>query len=130
MKILVGFNDSGAAARAMELAIRHAKAFNGEIFLVTSLGGGEETTKKDIEQATELLEYGKKKVENAGVACDCRLLVKGCSPGEDLVSFAHDNKIDEIIMGVKRRSKVGKMLFGSTAQYVILKAPCPVVSLK
>jgi nucleotide-binding universal stress UspA family protein len=50
--------------------------------------------------------------------------------GEDLVEFAEENKIDEIIVGVKRRSKVGKLLMGSTAQYVILNASCPVVTVK
>ena len=39
-------------------------------------------------------------------------------------------QVEEIIIGVRRRSKVGKLLFGSTAQYVILNAPCPVVSVK
>ncbi|MGW8186758.1 MAG: universal stress protein, partial [Desulfobacterales bacterium] len=57
-------------------------------------------------------------------------LVRGLSPGEDLVQFAKENRIDEIIIGVRRRSKVGKLVFGSTAQFVILNAPCPVVSVK
>jgi nucleotide-binding universal stress UspA family protein len=52
------------------------------------------------------------------------------APGEDLVQFAKDNKVDEIVVGVKRRSKVGKILMGSTAQFVVLQAPCPVVSVK
>jgi nucleotide-binding universal stress UspA family protein len=40
------------------------------------------------------------------------------------------HKIDEIVIAVKKRSKAGKWLFGSTAQYVIFNAPCPVVSVK
>jgi len=52
------------------------------------------------------------------------------STGEDLVNHAKDKDIDEIIIGVRRRSKVGKLVFGSTAQYVILEAPCPVVAVK
>jgi len=47
-----------------------------------------------------------------------------------MVQFANDTKVSEIIIGVRRRSKVGKLLFGSTAQYVILEAPCPVVAVK
>jgi nucleotide-binding universal stress UspA family protein len=50
--------------------------------------------------------------------------------GEDLVQLAEENNVEEIVIGVRRRSKVGKLLFGSTAQYVILNAKCPVVSVK
>ena len=47
-----------------------------------------------------------------------------------LVEFAKRYKIDEIIIGIRRRSKVSKLVFGSAAQYVILNAPCPVVTIK
>jgi nucleotide-binding universal stress UspA family protein len=46
------------------------------------------------------------------------------------VAFAEENKVDEIIIGVRSRSKVGKLLFGSTSQVVILQANCPVVTVK
>ena len=35
-----------------------------------------------------------------------------CTPGE---SLSNENEIDEMIIGVHRRSKVGKLVFGSTA---------------
>ena len=38
--------------------------------------------------------------------------------------------VGEIIVGIVQKSKVGKLLFGSTAQYVILNASCPVVTVK
>jgi len=50
--------------------------------------------------------------------------------GEDLVKFANENDIDEILIGIQKTSKVGKLLFGSTAQFVILEASCPVVTVK
>ena len=46
------------------------------------------------------------------------------------VSFLQENEIDLIIIAIRKRSKIGKLVFGSTAQYVILKAPCPVLSVK
>ena len=57
-------------------------------------------------------------------------MIRGLSPGEDLVRFAEENKVDLVFVGVKRRSKVGKLLMGSAAQYVILNAPAPVVSIR
>ena len=56
------------------------------------------------------------------------LLISGLESGEEIVQFAEDKQINEIIVGVRRRSKVGKLLMGSTAQHVILNAPCSVVT--
>ena len=57
-------------------------------------------------------------------------LVNRLTSGENIVKIAVDKKIDLILIGVRFRSKVGKLLFGSTAQFVILKAPCPVLTVK
>jgi nucleotide-binding universal stress UspA family protein len=46
------------------------------------------------------------------------------------VQFAAEERAELIIVGIRRRSKVGKLLMGSTAQYIILKAPCPVLTVK
>jgi isoprenylcysteine carboxyl methyltransferase (ICMT) family protein YpbQ len=73
--------------------------------------------------------YEEKLLED-NIHCETHLFVRGLSPGDDLVKFAEDNQINEIIVGVRRRSKVGKLLIGSTAQYVILNASCPVVTIK
>ena len=91
---------------------------------------GTENQREDIEQAERGLEWAKSLFEENGITCHTHLLIRGLGPGEDLVDFAEENKVDEIVVGVKRSSKVGKLLMGSTAQYVILKAKCPVVSVK
>jgi nucleotide-binding universal stress UspA family protein len=66
----------------------------------------------------------------AKIPCETHLSVRGLEAGEDIVQFAEENKIDLIVIAIRRRSKVGKIVFGSTAQYVILKASCPVLSVK
>jgi len=76
------------------------------------------------------LEKLRKPFKTDDIVCETHTSVSYNSPGEDLVRFAKENDIDEIIIGVKKRSKVGKLVFGSTTQYVILKAPCPVLAVK
>jgi nucleotide-binding universal stress UspA family protein len=98
--------------------------------VITSMQRGTESERKAIEQAERGLEYAKSLFEENNIPCNTHLLIRGLTPGEDLVEFATENQVDEIIVGVKRRSKVGKLLMGSTAQYVILQAQCPVVSVK
>ena len=130
MKILVGYDGTNSAKEALNLAKSHAKVFGASVEVVTSMQKGTESERKMIEQAERGLEYAKSLFEEEDIACNTHLLIRGLSPGEDLVEFANENQIDQIVVGVKRRSKVGKLLMGSTAQYVILQASCPVISVK
>ena len=130
MKLLVGYDGSNSAKEALNLAKIHAKAFGASVAVVTSMEKGTEGQREDIAQAEKGLEWAKSLFEENEIECDTHLLIRGLSPGEDIVEFAKESQVDEIVVGVKRRSKVGKLLMGSTAQYIILQAPCPVVSVK
>ena len=130
MKILVGYDGTNSAKEALNLAKSHAKAFSASVQVVTSMQKGTESERKEIEQAERGLEYAKSLFEEDDIPCNTHLLIRGLSAGEDLVEFANENQISKIIVGVKRRSKVGKLLMGSTAQYVVLQADCPVITVK
>ncbi|RPJ17108.1 MAG: universal stress protein [Desulfobacteraceae bacterium] len=130
MKILVGYDGTGEVSGAIALALKHAKAFGAEIDVLTSLDEGTENDIRDISEAEKGLEKIKQYFDKEKIPCKTHLMIRGVLPGEDLVTFARENRTDEIIIGVKRRSKVGKLIFGSTAQYVILEATCPVVTVK
>ena len=130
MKILVGYDGSNVAKEAIEQAVKYAKVLKAEVIIVHSMIGGPEVPRKDFETAENNLSNEKNRLLDQKIACETILSVRGLEAGEDLVQLAEENKVDEIIIGVRRRSKVGKLLFGSTAQYVILNAPCPVVSVK
>jgi nucleotide-binding universal stress UspA family protein len=130
MKILVGYDGSNSAKDALALAKKHAVAFDADVVIVSSLSGGTPTHAVEVQHATEDLELAKKIFDDEGIQCDTKLLIRGMTPGEDLVAYAKEKAVDEIFIGIKRRSKVGKLLFGSNAQYIIIKAPCPVVTVK
>ncbi len=130
MRILVGYDGSNVSQEALTLALQHAKAFKAEVFVVTSMVGGPEVPRKTFEKAEEKLHAARSIFTASEIPCVTKLLVRGMHPGEDLVQFINENQIDEAIIGVKRRSRVGKLLFGSTAQTVILTAKCPVVTVK
>jgi nucleotide-binding universal stress UspA family protein len=130
MKILVGYDGSNSAKDALKLAKDHAMALDAKVDVVTSMEGAKNNQYDDVRQAELGLEFAKALLEEDNVDCETHLLIRGLTPGEDLVQFAEENQINEIFIGVRRRSKVGKLLMGSTAQHVILNAPCPVVSIK
>jgi len=130
MKILVGYDGSLAAKAAVDEAKKHALVFKGRVYVVTALVGDSETTTEAIEKAEEELESIKKSLEQDGIPVETHLLIRGLSAGESLVEFAREHQIDEAVVGVKKTSAVGKMIFGSNARFVILHAPCPVLTVK
>ncbi|MBW2594006.1 MAG: universal stress protein [Deltaproteobacteria bacterium] len=130
MKILVGYKGSKVDEDVLKLAHKHGLAFKADVYIVTSLEQGATLKKETIDKAESKLENRRRPFMADNIACEIHTSVSFESSGEDLVRFAKDNDIDEIIIGVKKRSKVGKLVFGSTAQFVILEAPCPVVTVK
>jgi nucleotide-binding universal stress UspA family protein len=50
--------------------------------------------------------------------------------GPGIVDAAADVDADLVIVGGRRRSPAGKAVFGSTAQEVMLEAPCPVMFVR
>ena len=131
MKILVGYNGSNAAKVALDHARKHAMVWGAKIDVVNCMAQSRDLEYKDIRRAEENLEGEIRFLLNSEkVPYETHLVISSQNFGEELVEFAEQNKIDEIILGIRKKSKTRKLVFGSTAQYVILNAPCPVVSVK
>jgi len=129
MNIMVGYDRSNVAKEALVLVKKHAKAFDAKVYLLTALTQGPDLQLEDIQKAEHELERLRISFKEDGIPCETHAIISSLSAGEDLVQFAQENGIDEIVIGVRRRSKVGKLLFGSNAQYIILQAPCSVVTV-
>jgi len=130
MKILVGYDGSQCARDALKLAAEHARAFKAQVVVAATVDTASITYEADVNNAKEDLAFAAEWYASENVDYETQLLDRGLTPGESLVKWAEENGVGEIVIGVKRRSKVGKLLFGSTAQYVILSAPCPVVTIR
>lgn len=129
MKILVAYDGSDLAGKALKLAQVHAGAFDADVIHVLH-AKVTDLPEKQHELDKQAMEKAKRTLEQEGFPCEVHLVVRNMEPGSHIVSFAKEHEIDEIVMGVNVRSKVGKFIMGSTAQHVILEAPCPVVTTK
>ncbi len=130
MKIVVGYDMTDPAERALDTAIDYARRLKADLQVIASLVGGGKEPVEEIQAFEKGLKAARIKASRKEVSCETHLLMRGQSPGEDLVTFAREHSADLIVIGVKKRSKVGKLMFGSTAQYVILEAGCPVLAAK
>nr|WP_319491486.1 universal stress protein [uncultured Desulfobacter sp.] len=131
MKLIVGYKrGTNQAENLLELALKRAQLFNATVLIVTIMPEGMEKDQERINETQADLETAKTHFDRKDIPCETHLLIRGIDPGDDLVNFAKETQADEVIIGVKNRTKVGKLLLGSTAQAVVLNAPCPVVTMK
>jgi nucleotide-binding universal stress UspA family protein len=118
MNILVGYNGSNESKDALKLAQRHAKELGAKIEVASAINRWDSLEYHKIQEAEQELDRGVKEIlDGDGALYETHLLVNDLSIGDQLVAFAERYDIDEIIIGASKRSRVGKLLFGSTAVY-------------
>ena len=130
MKFLVSYNGSVESKAALDLAKRQALALGARVLVVTSMWGGTKEKALDVVKVRADLEEARQILQAAGVECRTHELARGLSPGEDLVRYATESEVDLIFVGIEKRSRTQKLILGSTAQFIILKAKCPVMTVK
>ena len=131
MKFMVCYDGLKGSKKALALARDHAKVWNAELEVVDSIMREFSLKRSFVEKKEQTLADEVEAVfSGSGVSYETELLIDTLSPEEQMVRFAEKEGIDQIFIGIEKTSKVGKLVFGSTAQYMILKAPCPVVTVK
>ena len=128
--IVVGYVPKPEGHAALRRAAEEARLRNARLVVVNSHRGGREFDRDDAVESEQDLEAIRAELRDAGVEHDIRQLVRGMDPADDLVNVANDVDAEFIVIGLRRRSPVGKLILGSNAQRVLLDAPCPVLAVK
>ena len=128
--IVVGFVDSPEGQAALDRAILEAQQRGARVVVVSSHRGGASMDRDLAQSVEDMLGSVSSRLESSGVEHEVRQLVRGVEPAEDLVAVAEEVDADLIVIGLRRRSPVGKLILGSNAQSVLLDAPCPVLAVK
>lgn len=127
MTILVGYLPTPLGEATLEKAIEEAR-LRDEQLLVLSFGRGDAAIEpqRPSEDALDELRH---RLELSGVPFELRAVIHPGDAGEELVKVAREEDVALIVVGIRRRSPVGKFLTGSTAQHVLLHAHCPVLGV-
>ncbi|OIP59051.1 MAG: hypothetical protein AUK38_06435 [Nitrospirae bacterium CG2_30_41_42] len=139
--ILFPTDFSEGSSQALQYAADIARRYGAKLYLlyvvheIVEAGGwyvphpSMDNIYKDLvrDAQKELDEYGLEELE--GLNGIERRVLRGV-PHEVIVKFASDNRIDLIIIGTHGRKGIDRILFGSTAAYVVRHAPCPVLTVR
>ena len=131
MKFLVCYDERERSAAILKEALAHARVWGASLEIVKTIT--RELPLKHsriLEMEDELETAVRGQLEGDTPSCNVQLLVTSLEPGEKMVKYAEEENIDLVFVGIEKKSKVGKLFFGSTAQYLILHAACPVVAVK
>jgi nucleotide-binding universal stress UspA family protein len=122
-RLLVG-TDGPETSDALLDYLSDALGSGDEVCIMTSAPGGDTTSGAEMaegEEALDILEEGL-----GEVVAERHQFVRGNEPVEDLLAAADDFDADEYVIGIRKRSPVGKVMFGSTAQTLLTDADRPV----
>lgn len=128
MAIVVGYLATPEGRAALETAAEEARRRAERLVVVVS-GRGDETD----EQRSELdvaLDGVRAELDARGVAHEVRVLTRGRDVAEDLIGTAEEVGAALIVIGLRRRSPIGKLILGANAQRILLDSPCPVLAVK
>lgn len=128
--IVVGYVPKPEGRAALARAVEEAKLRGSHLVVVNSHRGGRDFDDEDAVQTEEQLKDVREQLADSGVDSEVRQLVRGMDPADDLIKVADETGADFIVIGLRRRSPVGKLILGSNAQRVLLDATCPVLAVK
>ena len=130
MTVVVGFVPTSEGRAALRRAAEEALLRGTRLVVINSNRGGKDLSNADAERYDAELATVRRELSEAGVDHEVRQLVRGQEPAEDLIAVAEEVGADVIVIGLRRRTPVGKLILGSNAQRILLDAPCPVLAVK
>ncbi|MBM6404132.1 universal stress protein [Phycicoccus sp. CSK15P-2] len=130
MTIVVGFVPTKEGRAALARAVQEARERSRRLIVINSHRGGRDLDDDASRAAEEELQRAAEELSGSGAEIEVRQLVRGNEPAEDLIAVATETEADLIVIGLRRRTPVGKLILGSNAQRILLDAPCAVLAVK
>ena len=128
MNIVVGYIPTPEGVAAVDYATEQARTTNSRLTVVNTGKAGDYSdpvfaTAQDVDALDAQL-------TEAGIDHEIVRPTDGATAAAAILTAAEEASADLVVIGIRRRSPVGKLITGSTAQAVLLGANCPVVAVK
>lgn len=128
MNVVVGYVPTREGEAALSHAVEEARN-RGARLLVVNTSRGDALVDERYADDTQL-EALRDRLAASGVDHEVVHAIRGRAAAEEILSVADERRAELVVIGLRRRSAVGKLLMGSTAQRVLLEASCPVLAVK
>ena len=128
MIIVVGYTPTPLGQAALLAGIEETQARGGSLVVLNS-SRGDAISDPGYAQPADL-DWVRTICTEAGVEFSIRQEMRGKEASEELVALLHELNASLCVIGIRRRTAVGKMLLGSNANRILMDAPCHVLAVK
>jgi nucleotide-binding universal stress UspA family protein len=128
--VVVGYVPTKEGRAALRRAAEESLLRHSRLIVINSSRGGKDFDAEEAVRFESELRTIEGRLDAAGVNHEVRQLVRGNDPSEDLIAVAEEVNAEFIVIGLRRRTPVGKLILGSNAQRILLDASCPVLAVK
>ena len=128
MTIVVGYTPTPSGRSALLAAAVEARHRGQRVVVVNSSRGDALSDPGYAQQAD--LDWATATLEEAGVDFTIRQQMRGWEASEEVLEVVREVSAELCVIGIRRRSSVGKMLLGSNAHRILMDAPCQVLAVK
>jgi nucleotide-binding universal stress UspA family protein len=130
MSVLVGYVPTPEGRAALVRAVRECRLRRSRLVVINAeqirAGAGSTPTRSPEEEVRLICaELG---VDQPDV--EVRRFPNAYEPADDLLAVAQEAGAELIVIGLRRRTGVGKLILGGSAQRILLDATCPVLAVK
>jgi nucleotide-binding universal stress UspA family protein len=128
MTILVAYVARPEGQAALDKGIEIAKRRNERLVVVNASPGGtkEDASMIDVQESERV----ERLLRTAGIDAEFKQFVRGKSAVEEIDALVDSLQASMLIIGLRKRSPVGKLIMGSVAQELLLTVSCPVLAVK
>ena len=128
MTIVVGYVPTPEGEAALTQAIAEARKAGATLLVINSSKGDAPV---DSRFAPEPEMQGiEARLAAQGIDHVIRQPVRGHDAATEVLDAAEEHNAELIVIGLRRRTPVGKLIMGSTSQRILLEADCPVLAVK
>ena len=128
MTIVVGYIPTREGQAALAHAVDEARKQGSRLVVVNSSRG--DATVDQRFMLDDELDQLRAKLDAEGIDHVVVQSVRGWDAAEEVLDAVEQHQADLVVIGLRRRTAVGKLIMDSTAQRILLGAPCPVLAVK
>lgn len=128
MAIIVGYVPTPQGLAALDSAIEEARR-RGRRLIVVNSSRGESLVDPRFATGAEW-DSVERRLTESGVEHELAQIVESKDAADQILALARDLNAELIVIGLRRRTAVGKFIMGSQAQTILLQAECPVLAVK